>query len=184
MARRWDEYDSMFDHSDTSWSNLAGDNKESDIKPNDEVINNWNKKTEEVISLVEKGVTGTDEWCITNSNWVEFKTGGFTGRSFSVSSIVTEERVVKYLSNHKVKLTKSEMIKLMREVSNLNATDSKTVLKKYILKRKEKAIPLNLENVDPPNEAVRRTPEKSLTSGVTLKKNSILSVVINYIFGG
>ena len=101
---------------------------------NDRVKELWKNKIKEISNLVEQGFTNTDEWYIKDSNWVVFKKGSFIKRTLAVSEIITEQRVGKYLSKHKVKITDNEMIELMQRLINLDAVQVKKELKKYILK--------------------------------------------------
>jgi len=148
---------------------------------NDRVKELWKNKIKEISNLVEQGFTNTDEWYIKDSNWVVFKKGSFIKRTLAVSEIITEQRVGKYLSKHKVKITDNEMIELMQRLINLDAVQVKKELKKYILKVDDNGIntlkntnkkhlidyPHNIKINIPPN--IKRTKNKKCNSGLFYK---------------
>ncbi|MDO6536258.1 hypothetical protein [Alteromonas stellipolaris] len=180
---RWDEYDRMFERIEQGRRDIAENNSRAAIAPNEDVVTNWNEKIEEVTSLIETGVLETEEWCVSNSNWVEFKTGGFRGRSLNVSRIITENRVLKYLSNYGLSVTEAELTNLMSNIKSLNADDSKKFLKKYILQRKmspcksdNKKLNLYSEQIQSDTVSIQKEQKAS-------KKNTLVSKIVTVLFG-
>jgi hypothetical protein len=180
---RWDEYDRMLERFEQGRKDIAENNTRAAMVPNDDVIENWNKKAEEVLSLIKDGVVKTDEWSINKANWVEFKTGSFRGRSLNVSNVVSEKRVLNYLKNHGLTVTPIEFSALMSDLNDLNAEKSKLFLKHYILQRKTSSQKNHYDVGQSPPSRTTRIRYDSLVQIQPRKKASLLSKIINYIFG-
>lgn len=180
---RWDEYDRMLERFEQGRRDITENSARAALAPNDDVIENWNKKADEVLSLVEDGVLQTDEWSINRANWVEFKTGSFRGRSLNVSDVISEKRVLTYLSNHGLTVTPNEISALMSEISNLNAEKTKKFLKHYISKRKTSSQNKHLEVIRSPSSRKPSIQYDNFNPTQPRKKVRLLTRIINYIFG-
>lgn len=180
---RWDEYDRMLERFEQGRMAIAENNARDAIAPNDDVIENWNEKTKEVLSLINNGVVKTDEWSVNKANWVEFKTGSFRGRSLNVSYVISEKRVTNYLSNHGITITNSEISALMDDLDGLNAEKSKIFLKNYILKNKTSSRVKHRSVTPSPPSHTNNSRFDSQSRPLPCKKPSLLSKIINFIFG-
>lgn len=180
---RWDEYDRMLERFEQGRRDITENSARAALAPNDDVIENWNKKADEVLSLVEDGVLQTDEWSINRANWVEFKTGSFRGRSLNVSDVISEKRVLTYLSKHGLTVTPNEISALMSEISNLNAEKTKKFLKHYISKRKTSSQNKHLEVIRSPSSRKPSIQYDNFNPTQPRKKVRLLTRIINYIFG-
>ena len=180
---RWDEYDRMLERFEQGRRDITENNARAALAPNDDVIENWNKKADEVLSLVKDGVLQTDEWSINKANWVEFKTGSFRGRSLNVSDVISEKRVLNYLSNHGLTVTTNEISTLMFNISNLNAEKTKKFLKQYISERKASLQNKHPDIVPSPSSRTTSIHYDNLAPNQPRKKARLFSRIINYLFG-
>lgn len=151
---------------------LALRNRKVKEKLDENVVNaSWEKKSLEILKLIDEGITDTDEWYLENSNWVKFRTGDFAGHHFSVSSIITENRVSKYLLKHQINLTDKEVKELVNNLSGLTAIEAKSRLKKYIINFRTNSDPIYFTKT---KEKTNKTPKR---------KGGLFLRLIKFIFG-
>jgi len=185
MSSQWGELEQRLEDRQLE---IKENSRRAKITSNETTLDKlWKTKTVEISNLLEQGITQTEEWHIKNSNWVELKAGDFAGRSFLVAELITENRVIKYLSKHEIKISPPELALLMGTLSSLKAADAKNELKKYILKAKyssydrSKAKPQKYILVSEHNVKLKKKPRKH--NAETKGNNGLFSKIFNYLFG-
>lgn len=141
---------SCYKCSGIGWVSKFNNSEESprEVQPNQTSLF-WIKYQEEILNEIDRGITSTDYWLISNKgSWVDVISGEHKGKSFSITRHITRERVENYLSKQNIQCDENSLNLFMGLTNNSTAPEVISLLKSIVI-RNQKKMKLHLLQPEP-----------------------------------
>lgn len=174
---RWDEYDRMYERIEAGKKNIKENSYEL-VKPSEETLSCWNDKKNQISMAIENGIFETAEWFVTNSMWVEFKSGSYLGRSFYAKENVFNYKLLLHCIDNDLYLSDEEFSDLLNKLDCCDISKINSEINKHLQRTNEKSIEIaSNENTYPPKNLGENSREEN--KNIHIDRNQLLAKTEN-----